>query len=345
MVKQLFKGFLIALFIAGLIAGCGRGRDKEKKNVAVIKPRVKAETVLKTKIVETISFTGILAAWQQANLAPSIPGRVKKIYVKEGDRVKTGQLLAVMDKTQMETIQSQHDLAKTNYYRMKKLRDAGAVSQSQFEQTELAYKQAQIGLSSSQENTRITAPFRGVITAVTREAGEIYSGMSIGPGASGLIQVADIRRMKMDIMVSERAVVKLKKGQGVDLYMDVLPDKKLTGKIHWINPAADPLSRTFKVRVAVTNPESGIRPGFYGKAVIHIQEKVDALVVPSTAVIDGKYCFIVDKEGKARRSDVRTGLSNEEQFEILEGLAEGDNVVVKGNRGLADGVEVEIVEQ
>jgi multidrug efflux pump subunit AcrA (membrane-fusion protein) len=97
--------------------------------------------------------------------------------------------------------------------------------------------------------------------------------------------------------------------------------------------------------VAVTNPESGIRPGFYGKAVIHIQEKVDALVVPSTAVIDGKYCFIVDKEGKARRSDVRTGLSNEEQFEILEGLAEGDNVVVKGNRGLADGVEVEIVEQ
>jgi RND family efflux transporter MFP subunit len=332
---------IVLVILMGFVAGCG----KKKKDGAVnsIKPRVSVEVVKPSVIVEKHMFTGILEAWQRADLAPAMPGRVRKIYVKEGDRVRKGQVMAVMDKTQYETLQSGFDVAKTNFERMAKLFEAKAISQSQYEQAEMQYKQAELGLKGTRENTTLTAPFSGMVTAVTREAGEIYQGMGMSMGgASGLVQIADLSRMKMDIMVSGKAVVRLSKGQEVELYLDVFPDTSFPGKIYWINPAADQMTRTFKVRVEVGNAGLQLRPGFYGKASIHVQEKEDVLTLPRSAVINGLFAFVINGENKASRRRLTTGIGNEERLEIVEGIKEGEKVVTKGNRALSEGVEVEV---
>ncbi|MFH1761086.1 MAG: efflux RND transporter periplasmic adaptor subunit, partial [bacterium] len=267
--------------------------------------------------------------------------RVKKILVKEGDLISKGDVLAVMDRTQLEGAENAFDLANTSHERMKNLKEAGVIPQSQWEQSQMQFKQASLGLSSSEENTRIAAPFSGVVTAVTKEAGEIYSGMPSGQTiVSGLIQIADLSSMKMDMMVSENTVIKLAKGQKVNLYLDIWPDKVFQGNIFWINPAADPITKTFKVRVEIKNTNRQLRPGFYGRAIIHIQEKKNVLNVPPQAVIDNRYVFIVDKENKAYRRDVITGIGNENEVEILEGIKAGERVVITGSRGLSDGIEI-----
>ena len=342
MKKGIMALSLAAFFLC--LAACQGKAKQAGKGQEAIRPKVRVETINPSDIKETASFTGILSGWQEAALAPSMPGRVRKIYVKEGDRVKTDALLADMDMTQLEASQSQYDVSSSNYNRMKTLYEAGAVPRSQFEQVEMAYKQAQLGLNSTKENTQIRAPFSGVITGIAVEEGEIYSSMSGGAGGfGGLIRVSDLTRMKMDIMASEKAVVRLSKGQKVELSVDVYPDTVFSGRIHWINPAADPGTRTFQVRVEINNPGSLLKAGFYGRTLVNLREKKAVLAVPEAAVIDGRYLYVAEG-GKAFRRDVQAGIASGGRVEVVSGIKAGESVVISGNRGLTDGIEVEIAQ-
>ena len=247
-----------------------------------------------------------------------------------------------MDNTQLINLQAQFNLAKSNYDRIKTLHKSGAISVAKFEQANAAYIQAKRGLESISENTRLTAPFRGVISAITREEGEIYSpGMRSPGGVNGLIQVIDRTSIKVDVQVSENIISKVKTGTGVQLTVKPLKDQVFEGKVYFVNPAADNLSRTFKVSVKIDNRSGELYPGFYGQVALVLDEKKNVIQISNSAIIDDKYVFVFN-DGKVHKKEVQVGIKDLENMEILYGLTEQDRVVISGNNLLIDGADVSV---
>ncbi len=335
---------LICLLAVGLSA-CTQDKSFGAKGLSELdklKPSVILDQVKRGTIAERHVYTGFLYPWKKADLAPSMPGKISKILVKEGELVSKGQLLVEMDNTQLINLQAQFDLAKSNYDRIKTLHESGAISAAKFEQAKAAYIQAKRGLKSVSENTKLTAPFRGVISAIAREEGEIYSlGMRLPGGINGLIQVIDRTSIKVDVQVSENIISKIKTGTAVQLTVKPIKDRVFQGKVYFVNPSADNLSRTFKISVKIDNRTGELYPGFYGQVALILDEKPNVIQISNSAIIDDKYVFVFN-DGRVHKKEVKVGIKDLENMEILYGLTEQDRVVVSGNSLLIDGTEVSV---
>jgi RND family efflux transporter MFP subunit len=149
------------------------------------------------------------------------------------------------------------------------------------------------------------------------------------------------------VPVSELDVTGLREGDAVDVTMDALPGRPVSGRIRRIFPAADTLTRLVPVEVALTGASAGLaRPGFLARVTFHYAPRTGVLMVPAAAVVDdasGASVWTV-RGGRASRVTVRRGGTFEGRVEIAEGLAPGDTVVVAGNVGLRDGAEVRVVQ-
>jgi RND family efflux transporter MFP subunit len=327
--------------------------------------QVKVFKVRKQKISEKLVYTGVIEARKKIVINPDIGGKIASIHVEEGDRVRKGQVLAELDtraiRLQLEQAEAQKAVADASYRdagnnleRWERLRKESAVSEQQYEQVKLAHdaarsqlQQAVAGVNLAKYNLDVSimeAPFAGIIAAKNAEVGDVINPMMSGFGAaSGVLTLMDFSSVKIEVEVSLIDVVRIAKGQTAYLSVYAYPDKVFEGRVTVVNLAADPLSKKFGVEIQLNNPELLLKPNTFGDVTLEVSSQENALVIPQLAVLENRFVFVADG-GKALKREITIGLQDTSLLEVLQGLREGELVVVEGNYGLDEGAEIEVKE-
>lgn len=337
---------LTGLTIA-LLTGCSSKKEENQKTEVVEAVPVKVMKLEKRNIAKTLDYTATLQADEQVYYAPASAGRIGKIYVEVGDRIKKGQLLVEMDPTNYQQAKVQLKNLETEYNRAVKLNETGSISKQAYDAAVTNYEVAKSNYEFLKENTKMLAPFNGIVTGKYFEDGELYTGAAAGGAAKpSIIAIEKIIPLKAYVNLSEQYFLAVKKGTKVELRSNIYPDRVFEGTVSIVYPTIDPASRTFTVEVKIPNSDEALRPGMYGTINFFIGE-TETVVVPALAVLklqgaNNRYVFL-NKDGKAKRVEVTLGRRFEDQVEIIsDEIHEGDELVVVGQGKLVDGKAMDI---
>jgi len=299
---------------------------------------------------------------EQVDVGSKVLGYVDAVLVERGDRVKKGQLIALVRPSDLPDqlaaarnsigqIKAQAALARTNYERASKLAPSGVVSQQELQaataalasaQAAEASMQAQIsGLAIRLGETRITSPIAGYVSARRLDPGALVS-----PTGGAIVTVVRMDRLRVFLSLTEMDAVGVTVGMDARVELDALPARDFTGKVVRTAPAFDPLTRTLEAEVQLANDAGELRPGMYGRGFIRKELHPMAPVVPVNAVriSSGRRHVFVLRDLHVEQRTITTGveLDGGNAIEVRAGLRPGEEVVVAGADGLADGSPVRV---
>lgn len=315
--KKVWIGLIVLVLVA-----CGgyyaylQNNKKVDQNVTGLRNR-NVYTVNRGPLVKSISANGNLVPVKEQDLNFLVNGTVKRVHVKAGDRVKQGQVLA-----ELENLEDELNLTRArSSYEQAKINASPAVQEERRMELRIAEKKAQ--------NSRLIAPFSGLITSFDVELNDPISGS----GAIG--HLVDISRYVLNVNIDETDIFSLEVGQKAMVQLDSLKDVKLEGEVTFVSSVAstDGGVVAFPIRVEVGGDHPQIKAGFSATTEIVVAQEEDVLVVPITSVIQrGKDTLVMKMiDGKPTPTPVKKGISNDRMVVILEGLEEGDQIVLNNS--------------
>lgn len=345
----MIKNVILSILAIAVLAGCSGKKESEKDANAVEPIPVKVQKLEKRDIARTLDYTANLQADEQVYYAPAATGRIEKIYVEVGDRIQKGQLLVEMDRTQLQQAEVQLKNLETEYNRAKMLNETQSISKQAYDAAVTNYEVAKTNVDFFKENTKMLAPFNGIVTGKYFENGEVYTGGAFG-GASkpSVIAIEKINPLKAYVNLSEQYFLAVKKGTPVELKSNLYPDRVFNGTVSIVYPTIDPASRTFTVEVKIPNDDEALRPGMYGTINFFIGN-TETVVAPAIAILklqgaNDRYVFL-NKDGKAKRVAVQLGRRFEDQIELIsDEIKEGDELIVVGQGRVVDGSPLKIIQ-
>ncbi len=345
---------IFSMILAGgiLLASCAPKDNQSGSAVSGAADSVKAipvrvMTVALTKISRTVDYTATIQAYEEVNMAPSTPGRVDKIYVEVGDRVRKGANLFLMDRTQYFANKIQLANLQKDLSRLDTLLKVGSVREQLYDQTKAQYEVMKANVEFMEENTLLEAPFDGIITGKYLEDGELYSGAPGMSGKAAVVTLMQINPVKVTVSISEQYFPLIKNGMKARIVADVYPGKEFEGVIFRVHPTIDAMSRTFRAEIRISNNSEILRPGMFARVYLDLGEE-ETFVVPASSVLlqegtNDRYIFVVEN-GVASRRLVRLGQRFDDRFQITGGdLKVGESLVTDGQARLSNGQQVEIV--
>jgi RND family efflux transporter MFP subunit len=314
----------------------------------------KTEEVVRISVAELdtqlfehyIEVTGEVEADLNVNVSPESAGVIETVYAKEGQRVSSGQVLGKLKtdalKRSLEELKIQLDLAESNFQRQKNLWDQNIGSEMQFLQARTNKESLEKridGLNEQIKMSEIKSPVNGIVDIVYQEKGEIG-----GPQVP-FAKVLNIDRVKIYADVSESYLTKVDEGQMVNVNFPAI-NRETKAPITRIGNTIDPNNRTFRIRIDMKNPDRMIKPNLV--SVIRIRDYVseNAIVIPSLYIKEdfkGDYTYIVEKLNGAERAQkvyLKTGMTNNNRTEVLEGLSAGMKIISEGHTQVVDGTKV-----
>lgn len=285
-----------------------------------------------TALNTTIDITGTISANEQVNLVSQASGTITGIYFNEGSKVKKGQLLVKVYSQDLQASLAQNNyqvtLAKENEYRNRVLFEKEAVSKQEYE-TSLAslnsLKAASEAIQAQISRTEIRAPFSGTIGLRN-----VSPGGYLSP-SSPVATLVNIDPAKITFAVPEKYLSLIKDGSKINFTIES-SRKTFTATVYAIEPSIDVNSRTITVRARAANPDGLLTAGSFAKISLALEEIPRTIMVPTQSVIPdikNNNVFVVDS-GMAVQRQVKTGLRTDKQIEIVEGLKEGDSVIISG---------------
>ncbi|USX09521.1 efflux RND transporter periplasmic adaptor subunit [Paraburkholderia fungorum] len=322
-------------------------------------------TVSRRTLSETLPLTGSLRAVTQAAVKSKVAGSVLNVMVREGDSVKTGQILAKIDardyvaraeqtRGQMAAMAGQLDIARQTLDNNRVLVEKGFISKNAFDTAQSQYQIARANLDAAKaalassnlslDDTVVRSPLDGQIASRTVEPGE-----KVAVDAK-LFDVVDLRTLELEAPVPVGEIGRVRVGQPIQITFDGI-DTPIQGSITRINPAAQAGSRSIMVYVQVANPSGTLRVGMFGTGTISVGSRQNALVVPATAIrTDGtRHTVYALVNGKLVEQTVETGVTGDADgstwTEIVGGALTPAQQIVQNNLGsLRIGSTVHVVQ-
>lgn len=344
---------IAALGVIGYILNNNKKENKAKTDIVAEKNAAVSVKVAPVKTEEvSLSFVanGNFEPIQELTFSAEKSGKVISVLAKEGDYVRVGQTLLTVRgdiiNVSAQQAQAVYQNAKADYARYENAFKTGGVTKQQLDQAKLALTNAQSSLTQANINvgdTKVKAPINGFINKKYIEPGSILAGMP----ATALFDIVNVSKLKLKVTVNESQVASLKVGNTVNITASVYPDKAFSGKITFIAAKADE-SLNFPVEIEITNnSDNDLKAGMYGTANFGSkQQKQNLMVVPRNAFVgsvSSNEIFVVEK-GIAKLRKVTAGRILGDQVEIINGLTEGENVIVTGQINLQDGNTIEIIK-
>ena len=309
---------------------------------------VRVMTLAKTKIARTIDYTATILPFEEVNVAPSMPGRIDKIYVEIGDRINKGDNLFLMDRTQLYAQKVQLASLAKDLSRLDTLLRSGSAKQQQYDQLKTQYDVTKTNVEFMEANTLMKAPFDGVVTGKYFENGEMYSGTpTTQSGRSAVVTVMQVSPLKVNVGISEQYYPLIKKGMNAEITADVYENEKFTGSVFRIAPTINSATRSFIAELEVPNRNDLLKPGMFVRVSMDLGE-VETFVVPAATVLlqegtNVRYVFVED-QGAAKRVEVLIGKRFDDRLEIIsDNIKNGDKLVSEGQSRLLNDDKVEIV--
>ena len=324
--------------VASVACDSKKSAEVAEQPAEVVKPKVTTE-VVKTQDVDMQSvFMGTVEGYAVNNITPQQPRRITRVLVDVGDRVSAGQKVAELDNSSLAQAKAQYENAKASFERSDELYKFGGESKASWEAVKTQYEVAKLTYENLLENTTLVSPISGVITARNYDNGDMVAGQPI-------FVVQQISPAKVVISVSENLYSYLKKGMPVSIELDALPGQTFEGKVHRITPSIDAATHTFPVEIVIPNGKEQIKPGMYARVTMKYGSRQN-IVVPDRAVVKmlgsgDRFIYVYKADGTVSYQKVELGRRMQDKYEVLSGIADGDEVVVTGQAALKDGLAVE----
>ncbi len=325
--------------------------DSDEKFPLVSTFEVKAQT-----FNHFLDLQGDVKTKQNVLIHPEMAGALIRVYVKEGQRVNKGQLLATIDDgglaSQVAQMKTQAALYKTTFERQKRLWDQKIGSEIQYLQAKSTFEAQESTvkqMESQLEKTNIRAPFPGIIDDVIKDQGTVVSP---GPG-SEVFRIVNLSDMYIQVEVPETYLGSVSKGKEVKVYFPVLGDS-ITTHVRETGNYINPNNRSFKVEIPVPNSNGKIKPNLTAKVHINDYTKENAILIPQSIISENaageQYAYLAkdsnaENEAVAKRVIITTGKAQGANVEVLTGIQDGDYVVQEGARSVKDGQKIKILNR
>ena len=328
-VKTLLVG---GVCLASVACSSKKGAEAATETVAeVAKPKVTTAQVHIQDVDQQSVFTGNVEGYAVNNITPQQPRRISRLLVDVGDHVKKGQLVAELDNSALAQAKAQYENNKANFERSDELYKFGGESKANWQAMQTAYEVSKSTYENMLENTTLVSPITGVVTARNYDVGDMAAGMPI-------FVVQRINPVKIMISVSESLYTYVKKGMAVEVELDALPEQKFSAKVSRITPSIDASTRTFPVELTLANDKELVKPGMYARVTMNYGTRKN-IVVPDVAVVKqlgsgNRYIYVCKQDGTVAYQKVELGRRMNDKYEILSGIADGDQVVTSGQVAL-----------
>jgi HlyD family secretion protein len=324
-----------------------------------------------------LDASGYVVARRTATLSAKIQGKVAEVNFEEGQKVKTGDIVARLDDSNYLAILRQFqaqarqakvalDNAAPSYARYQALNAQGAISaedvqgkRTLYDNARTQYDVAQAAVALAEANLRDTlvrAPFDGIVTVKVAQVGEVVAPSAAGGGSTrtGIMTIVDMSSLEVQVDVSENYIERVEAGGAAIIHLDAYPDLDIPGSVIAIIPTADQSKGTVAVRVAIKTKDSRILPQMAARVSFMTAPEKNAgpvvarVTVPPAAVIaNGKTgtVFVLKDDGTVEKRDVALGLKTAQAVTVLSGISAGDRLAGDGLDKLHDGDRVKILEQ
>jgi len=345
------------LAVAAFTTGCSSSQKVDANTPEVV--RLSVITAQASSVPDALEAVGTVRAFQTSQLSSQAMGTITRVSVREGDHVRRGEVLAMLDQSassaaldravateaaaanELAAAESDLALAESTLARYQILFDKQIISRQQFDEVKAhqqsasahrdlaraAQLQAKAAITEARavlDFTRVTAPFDGIVTERRLDPGAMAS-----PGLP-ILTVEDVSRYRLEASVNENDLRYIHLAQQVPVSIDSLPNVAMTGRVVQIVPAADAASRSFVVKLEL-NGNKALRSGLFGHAQFSRGQR-SALLIPQTAVVNRgqlQAAYVLDQGGIANLRYVTLGHSSASQVEILAGVQAGERVVAQ----------------
>lgn len=357
-----------ALGVTGLVVAAllftsrpGRATDsgttEDTPSVAVMK-------VTREDLSREVRIPAEFRPYTEVELHAKVSGFLQDVNVDFGDRVKAGQLLATIEIPELQDelrnavatqqkVEADHKNAHLVYTRLLAVNKAhpNLVAQEDLDAAESRDADTSAAIAAAKADvekyqtlldyTKITAPFDGVVTWRYVDPGAmIQAGTS--SQAMPLLRISDNYRLRLDFPVSVDYVKDIQLGAPVDVRIDSLGGKTFTGKIARFTDRVDETTRTMTVEMEVNNPQLKLIPGMYASVDLKVDQRPNAIAIPTEAVTAGKNTvYVVNSSNLVEERTVKLGLETPTKYEVLSGLKEGDLVLIGDSSQIKPGEKVE----
>jgi RND family efflux transporter MFP subunit len=290
---------------------------------------------------------------QNVLVYPEMAGTLYRVYVKEGQRVSKGQLLASIDdgglSSQLAQLRTQAELAKTTFERQKRLWEQNIGSEIQYLQAKTQYEAQQSAvkqLESQVGKSSIRAPFSGIVDDIIKDQGTVVSP---GPG-SEIFRIVNLSDMYIDVEVPESHLPNVTPGKEAEVYFPVLGES-ITTKVRQTGNFINPSNRSFSAEIPVPNKTGNVKPNLTAKVKINDYTNENAILIPQSVVSENaegeQYVYLIAEENgevMAKKSIITPGRTQGDYLEVLEGISSGSQVIVEGARRVRDGQKVQVID-
>jgi RND family efflux transporter MFP subunit len=307
---------------------------------------VKASIAIAVEIRQPFYYeaVGTITAGTASTISSKLMGVVRSVSVQEGDIVKKGDLLVIIDqrqvKAQLERALANAKVASKEYKRYQQLLKDQSASQQEFDRAEARYREAKAAVAAarvSRKDAQVRAPYDGRVVAKMINPGDLAS-----PGTP-FLTVEQTGFFRTDLVLPERHIQAVQLGLEVKVIVPALNNQEIMGEIGRIVPSADARSRSFQVKVSMPADHLDLKSGMFARVAIPLGE-AGMLLVPQTAIVEqGQLSgiFIVDDNRIARFRLVRTGKTYGDQIEVVSGLKADQRYVSDVPMDLKDGSKVQ----
>tara|TARA_B110000211_G_scaffold90220_1_gene105343 strand:- start:2756 stop:3922 length:1167 start_codon:yes stop_codon:yes gene_type:complete len=315
-------------------------------------PLITTFTAIQENFQHYLELQGRVETKQNIVLMPEMGGILTHMYVKNGEKVTKGQLLARIDDggmgQQLAQMQIQSELAKTTFERQERLWKQKIGSEIQYLQAKSNFEGQQRAVNQMEiqvAKTGVRAPFSGTIDNVITEQGSVVS-----PGQTPLLRIVNLRNMYIKTDVPETYISSVTKGQQVYVSFPVL-GKSLDAQIRQAGNFINPNNRTFKIEIDVPNTDNLIKPNLTARLRINDYTNENALLIPQNIISENargeQYIYVLknidNNKAQAQKVIIKTGETQGDVIEVLEGLNDGDQIINEGARSVEDGQSVRII--
>ena len=328
-----------------------------EKTIKILDPQEKIPLITTFHAKESIfnhfvELQGNVNTNQNLVIYPEFSGVLSGVYVKEGQKVSKGQVLAKIDdgglSQQLSQLKIQSNLAKTTFERQERLWNQKIGSEIQYLQAKAAYEsqlEATKQLQQQIGKTVVRAPFSGTIDDVITDQGSV-----VAPGQSQLFRIVNLDDMYIETDVPERYVSDIIKGKEVNVVFPFL-GKEINAKVRQAGNFINPANRTFRVEVAIPNKDTAIKPNLTAKLKINDYTNKKAILIPQSIISENaegqQYVYTitnkVENKARVKREFIETGRTQGDYIEVLSGIVNDEEIIDEGARSVKDGQTVKII--
>jgi RND family efflux transporter MFP subunit len=336
--------FVITYCLLLLLQSCGKD-DQTSKSMAQIQEEegvpVKITEVKPEPFKKYLSYFSKLTGVKEATRGAVLAGKIEKINFKVGDFVKEDQVILQFPTDQLasqyEQSKSAFEIAEKTYNRMKALLQAGETSQANFDAAETQFLVSKSNFQAAKDMIFIDAPFDGYLVDM-----KVNEGANVKKDAY-LFTIAQLYKMKAKVWITDKEIGLVKKGMNAEITYN---NKTYPGKVTDVSLGIDPMQQAFYAEIEFPNPDMELKNGLTVEPAILVYKNNTAIVIPRNLVQkDDKGTFVfTDENGKAVKKYITNGMDSGIEYEVKNGLKEGDRLITQGAAQLKDGEKVKVIQ-